>query len=269
MASDGTKSVVQSVAKAFAVLRAFDPSLPELTLSEVAERAGLDRGTTFRLVKTMVSLGYMRAVPGSKRYRLTLRCLELGFSALSGRDLSSHAAPLLREVVPDLADAGSLGVLEAGEVIYLERVQTGLGRHGFERRPGSRTGAYATALGHAILAHLPRDKQIDQLESLQRVKLSEKTLTALPDLLSRLDEVRRRGFAVSDGENAYGLRTVAAAILDVDARPLAAVSLTVQASRMSMECFAEAAVPVVRRLAGELSDGVRLSLGAIGTGRTR
>src|SRR3954453_18548209 len=150
--ADSPKNVVQSVAKAFAVLRAFDNGVPELTLSEVASRATLDRGTTFRLLKPLVDLGYVRPVPGSKRFRLGLKCLELGFSALAGHDLPDHAAPLLREVVPEIADAGSLGILERGEVIYLERVQAGTVRSGIDRRPGSRTGAYAAALGHAILA---------------------------------------------------------------------------------------------------------------------
>lgn len=263
------KSTVQSVGKAFAVLQAFEPATPELTLSEVAERAALDRGTTFRLINTLVDLGFVRGIPGSKRYRLTLKCLDLGFRALSGRDLSAQAAPLLREVVPDVADAGSLGVLERGEVIYLERVQTGLSRHGFDRRPGSRTGAYATALGHAILAHLPRDEQVAHLDSIERVKVSERTLTDLDALLDRLGHVRAQGFAVSDGENAYGLRTVAAPILDVDVKPLAAVSLTIQSSRMDIDAFVATAVPAIRRLANDLSEGVRLSLGAIGTGQRR
>jgi IclR family transcriptional regulator, pca regulon regulatory protein len=263
------KSTVQSVAKAFGVIRAFDSTVPELTLSQIAARASLDRGTTFRLVNTLVDLGYLRAVFGSKRYRLTLKCLELGFSVLSGRDLSAHAAPLLREVVPDVADAGSLGVLDRGEVIYLERVQEGLDRHGFDRRPGSRTGAYAAALGHAILAHLPRGEQIAHLDSIERIKVSERTVTDLDGLLKRLELVRRQGFAVSDGENAYGLRTVAAPIFDTDTRPLAAVSLTVQSSRMELDDFVAAAVPTVRRLASELSEGVRLSLGSIAAGRAR
>jgi IclR family pca regulon transcriptional regulator len=241
-----------------------------LTLTEIATRAGLDRGTTFRLVHTLVSLGYVRSVPGARRFRLGLNCLELGFSALAGRDLPAHAAPLLREVVPDIADAGSLGVLERGEVIYLERVQAGLDRHGLDRRPGSRTGAYAAALGHAILAYLPREAQIEHLESTERVKLSERTLVDLDALLERLDDVRTRGFAVSDGENAYGLRTVAAPIFDVGGEPLAGLSLTVRADRISLDDFLASALPQVKRLTGELTDSVRLSLGAIGvSGRPR
>jgi IclR family pca regulon transcriptional regulator len=264
-ASENPKNQVQSVAKAFAVLKAFGPDRPELTVAEVSARAGLDRGTAFRLIHTLVSLGYLRPVPdGGRRFRLTLKCLELGYSALSAGDLPGHATPLLRELVPGVADAGSLGVLDKGEVIYLARVDAGLERHGVVRRPGSRIGAYATALGQAVMAWLPREEQVAHLESVRRVKLSERTLTDLDALLARLVEVRARGYAVSDGENAYGLVTVAAPVFDLRGVPCAGVSLTVGGGRLSVAEFTAAAAPQARRLAAELGEGMRLSLGAIG-----
>ncbi len=268
-ASQNPKNLVQSVAKAFAVLKAFGPGLPELTVAEAAARARLDRGTAFRLIHTLADLGYIRPVPQGRRFRLTLKCLELGYSALSAGDLPGHATPLLRELVPGIADAGSLGVLECGEVIYLARVEAGLERHGLVRRPGTRIGAYATALGQAILAWLPRAEQITHLEGVERVRLSERTLTDLPALLDRLAEVRARGYAVSDGENAYGLRTVAAPVLDPQGRPVAGVSLTAGSGGPSTEDFVAHAAPAARRLAAELGEGLRLSLGAIGVGQLR
>jgi IclR family pca regulon transcriptional regulator len=263
-ASDNPKNQVQSVAKAFAVLQAFGRDLPALTVAEIAGRADLDRGTAFRLIHTLVGLGYVRAVPDSRRFRLTLKCLELGFSALAAGDLPSHATPLLSELVPGVADAGSLGVLDRGEVIYLARVDRDLARHGVIRRPGTRIGAYATALGQAIMAWLPQQEQVAHLESVARVKLSERTVTDLDALMARLVEVRARGYAISDGENAYGLVTVAAPVLNPRGAPCAGVSLTVGSSRMSSAEFTALAAPQAQRLAAELSEGMRLSLGAIG-----
>ena len=52
---------------------------PELNLSQIAERAELDSGTAFRLVKTLVMLGYLRQVENTKRYYLGLKvriCLQ-------------------------------------------------------------------------------------------------------------------------------------------------------------------------------------------------
>jgi IclR family pca regulon transcriptional regulator len=107
---EGEKNIVQSAGKVFAVLRAFDVGHSELTISEVAARAGLDRGTAFRLIHTLISLGYLAPVPNSRRFRLTLKCLELGYAALNRAGLKGQAAPLLCELVPQHADAASLGV---------------------------------------------------------------------------------------------------------------------------------------------------------------
>jgi DNA-binding IclR family transcriptional regulator len=262
MAGD-PKNLVQSAAKAFAVLKAFDAEAPELTITEVAGRAGLDRGTAFRLIHTLNGLGYLAAVPNSRRFRLTLKCLELGYTVLARGDLKTHARPPLKAVVPDIADAASLGMLDGPDVVYIERVQGNLGRADIDRRIGSRIGAYASALGHAMLAYLPRQEQIAALEASERVKLSERTLVDLDALLERLALVRERGYAIADGENAYGLRTAAAPVLDPEGAPIASVSLTVRSERLELDTFLASAVPEALRMTNELSQAVRLSFGAV------
>ena len=126
-----------------------------MTITDVTVHTGLDRGTAFRLIHTLIELGYLAAIPGARRFRLTLKCLELGFNALASGGLKAQSGPLLRELVPSAAEAASLGVLNKADVVYVERVQVDMGRHDLDRRVGSRTGAYATALGHAILAWGP------------------------------------------------------------------------------------------------------------------
>jgi IclR family pca regulon transcriptional regulator len=75
---DGTQTLVQG----FRVLQAFTASEPALTLGQVAYRTGLDSGTAFHLVQTLVMLGYVERISGSKQFRLTLKPLELGFHAI-------------------------------------------------------------------------------------------------------------------------------------------------------------------------------------------
>ena len=257
--SESQKSVVQSAAKVFAVLRAFDSAQPELILSDIAARAGTDRGTAFRLVHTLVSLGYLAAVPDSRRFRLTLKCLDLGYSALSQGGLRAMALPLLRELVPARADAASLGGLDGPDGVYIERAQSPAAQRELDRRVGSRTGAYASALGHAILAWLPPDEARAVLESGERVRLSERTLVDLDPLLDRLKNVRAAGYAMSDGENAYGLRTLAAPIMGRDGRPVGGISMTVRSQRMSMEAFTSEALALLLQTAAQLTEAVRLT----------
>lgn len=264
---DNPKNIVQSVVKAFSVLKAFDASLPELNISEVAGRTGLDRGTAFRLVNTLSLLGYLAPVPRGRRYRLTLKCLELGYTPLARADLKLLARPLLDALVPEVADAASLGMLDGTDIVYVERKQTDLPQVNLDRRAGSRTGAYGAALGHAILACLPVEQQRAVILASNRVRLSERTLIDPEAILARLAEVKARGVALSDGENAFGLRTVAAAVTDSDGSPVAGVSLTIHADRMGMEAFVARAEPAVRRIAAELTRAIALSFNAISLSR--
>ncbi|WP_216851059.1 IclR family transcriptional regulator [Acidisphaera sp. L21] len=254
--AEPAKHTVKSVAKAFEVLRAFNPARPEMTITDVANQAGLDRGTAFRLIHTLIELGYLAAIPGERRFRLTLKCLDLGFDALSAGGLKAQSAPLLRELVPGVAEAASLGILDKADVVYVERVQVDMGRHDLDRRVGSRTGAYATALGHAILAWEPPDHARALLASGDRVALSDRTLTDLDALCDRLAEVRQRGYAVSDGENAYGLRTVAMPVIAANGRAGAAVSLTVRRETGPMDGFLARALPALTRVVESLSRAV-------------
>jgi IclR family transcriptional regulator, pca regulon regulatory protein len=257
--ADNPKNFVNSVAKAFAVLKCFTAEDFEMTITEIAERAEMDRGTAFRLVQTLVKLGYLHANAATRHYRLSLQCLDLGYTALSAGNLRGQAEPLLRELVPAFGDAASLGVLDGNDVIYLARVSAGLDRHKIDRRPGSRIKAYAAALGHVILAGLPRAEQIARLESAERIKLSERTLTDLKALLARLEQVRKQGYAVSDGENAYGLRTLAAPVLGQDRSVIAGVSLTIDASRMDIKAFEKSALPEIKRIAALLTNAAQMS----------
>ena len=263
---ENEKNKVRSAAKVLGVLSVFQADEPELSLPEIAARAGIDRGTAFRIVHTLASLGFLRATSDNKRFRLTLKCLQIGYNALMGADLREHANPILRELVPSIADAASYGVLDRDDVVYIVRVEGSLSLSGLDRRPGSRTKAYAAALGHAILAHLPREEQIERLNASHRSKFSERTLVGLEELLDRLELVRAQGYAVSDGENAFGLRTVAAPILDGNGLPVGGVSLTITSERMGMDSFVERARPAVLKAASELSAAVNFSFGRIADG---
>lgn len=262
---NATKNSVQSVVKAFQVMRAFTPDQAEMSISEVAQKAGLDRGTAYRLLHTLREEGYVAPVPKTRRFRLTLKCLELGFTTLTQYSLRDLARPMLGQLLEDVADAASLGMLDGPDVVYVERRQGDLGGRLLERRVGARTRIYAAALGQAILAFEPVAVQRATLELSDRVKLSERTVTDIDDLLRRMGQIRERGWAFSDGENAYGLRTVAAPIFDADGHAVAAVSATVAAEHWPVEEFLHRAPPRVLAVARELSEGLRMSRGAIQT----
>lgn len=252
---------MHSLAKGFRVLEAFTAEVPELVLAEVARRTGTDNATAFRLLNTLVMLGYVEKVSGTRNFRLTLKCLDLGYNAIARSDLRTLAQPVLRALVGDVNEAASVGVLDGADVLYVERIQAGLARLGVDIRVGSKVPVYSTAVGQAIIAWLPKETQIQILKSRPRVKLTDHTLVDLDALLSRLDQVRARGYALSDQENVFGLRVLAAPVLARDGTPVAGLSVAAPGFRMPPKEFEQAAWRPVVAAAAQLSRALHSSGG--------
>jgi IclR family pca regulon transcriptional regulator len=250
------KNSVHSLAKGFRVLEAFTAERTEMGLAEVARAASIDNATAFRFLNTLVQLGYVEKIPEAKRFRLTLKCIDLGFNAIARTDLREFARPLLRELLNDTIEAASIAVPDGPDLVYVERVQAGLVRLGVDVRIGSRVPAYSTAIGQAVLAHLPRETQIRLLEAAPRRRLTSTTLTGLDALLARLDQVRNSGFALSDQENVSGLRVLAAPVLDADGIPVAALSVAAPAFAIPLKTFSANRKPVMAA-AAKLSRAVQ------------
>ena len=254
---DGTKidskSQVQSLSKGFRVLEVFDSEERELTLSQIASKAGLDAGTTFRILRTLVQLQYLMEVPGTKRYYLGLKVLGLGFHAIARMNPHDSARPVLRSLVGQVREAASIGALDGADVVYIDRVHAGLVRLGVEVRIGSRVPIYSTAIGHALIAYLPKAERLRILNLRERIKITPHTPTSLTVLEERLKQVRQNGYALSDQETVLGLRIIAAPILDSDGQPYAAVSVAGPAMNRSLEDFVESSVEPVKEAARQLA----------------
>ncbi|MCC7155787.1 MAG: IclR family transcriptional regulator [Bryobacterales bacterium] len=226
-----------SLAKGFRVLEVFQAQQPEMTISEIAGRAGLDAGTAFRLVKTLVMLGYLRQVPDSKRYALDWKVLDLGFNAIGHSDIHAVARPILRSLVGKVNEAASLAVLDGPDAVYVERVQFGLGRLGITQRIGSRVPVYSSAVGHAILAYYPLEERLRILNQRERVKLTPNTPVSIAEIEKRLQTVREKGYALSDQDTVLGVRVLAAPILDLDEHPWGAISVAAPSFSCSLDEF--------------------------------
>src|SRR5580692_4713011 len=103
--SSSEKNTVQSLAKGFRVLETFTAQEPELTMAEVARLAGIDNATAFRFLNTLVEIGYVDRVADTRKFRLALKVLDLGFNAIAQSDLRTHARPILRGLVGEINEA--------------------------------------------------------------------------------------------------------------------------------------------------------------------
>lgn len=229
------KSSVQSLAKGFRVLEAFTSGAEELTLSEIGAASGLDAGTTFRMLNTLVDVGYVARVPDSRRFRLSLKVLELGFHAIARTELHALVRPLLQSLVDQVNEAASFAVLEGGDVLYVERVRAGTTRLGVDIRVGTTLHAPATSIGRTILAFLPESRLERALATPPRHALAGVPIPDRATLAAMLAKVRKDGYVVGKSAIASDLRLLAVPVLGEDGCAVGAISVVAPSAHSSDE----------------------------------
>jgi IclR family pca regulon transcriptional regulator len=217
----------QSLERGLAVIRAFGPDNPLLTLSDVARRTGLTRATARRFLLTLVELGYVDF--DGRLFRLRPQVLELGYSYLSGLTTPEVALPYMERLAGQVSASASLGVLDREDIFYAAHVPAS--RMLAVRVPvGTRVPAHATAMGHVLLAALPAEQRGQYLGSARLERLTPKTLTTRAELTAALDAVYRNGYAVGDQGLEENLFAVAVPVTDGRGSVVAALGIATHAS---------------------------------------
>ena len=245
----------QSLERGLAILGCFTPSRPVLGIADIADDLGMSRSTTHRYVITLVALGYLEQ-GASRKYRLGLRVTDLGMSALNSTGLREHAHPYLEELRQRTSYTVSLGVLDATDVLYVDRVRSyrrGQGTVDLNLHPGSRLPAYCTAMGKLLLANLPESEQRELIASMKLTKRGPNTITSKKVLREELDEIQAAGFAVNDQELTADLFSIAAPVRNEAREVVAAVNLTAHSSMISLEEMVDALGPHLVSTADRIS----------------
>lgn len=255
---DTARDTVQSFVRGLAVIRAFDADHSELTLSDVARRAGITRAAAGRFLHTLEQLGYVRA--DERHFALTPRVLELGFSYLSSLSLPEIVQPHLERLSHEVDESVSAAVLDGDDIVYVARVPT---RRIMSVRIviGTRFPAYATSMGRVLLAGMP-DAVLDARFGASALPaLTERTVTDPGALRHELERVRAQGYAIVDGELEPGLRSAAAPLHDRRGRVVAAVNVSTSATRDSLEHVVAEYLPRLLETCQAINAELRLAVG--------
>lgn len=241
MASDAESEVIVSVERGLAVLAAFRPERPAMTLSEVARATELDRASVRRFLYTLLARGYLRT--DGSQFRLRPAVLELGNAYLACLRLPSLAQPVLTALAGRFHEAASLAVLEGDRVVHVAHVPSGR-LMGAEIAVGSQTPAHANAAGRVLLAGRSDEWLDGYLTALDPGRVTD---VLDPNVLrTQIAHARRHGWLRADDEGGeHGVRSVAAPVRDVDGVTVAAISMTLHAGRTSDSELADTVGPAL------------------------
>ncbi|MGO9194836.1 MAG: IclR family transcriptional regulator [Streptosporangiaceae bacterium] len=213
------------IGRALRLLDAFGPRQRELTLSEIARRAGMPLSTAHRLMHELCEWGAIERGDDGL-YRIGLRLWEVGSLAPRGPGLREAALPFLEDLSQITRENVQLAVREGAEVVFIERI-AGSGAVPVLTRVGGRFALTATGVGLVLLAHAPVDVQEEVLSGPIK-RFTSKTVTDPVQLRRMLADVRSNGFSVSDRQVTMDSLSVGAPIHDPHGQVVAAVSLVVR-----------------------------------------
>jgi DNA-binding IclR family transcriptional regulator len=243
---DTPRPPVSVTARVLSILEAFTEENRLRTLSEISRQTGLPLTTTHRLVGELIAWGALeRDLDG--RYRIGLRLWEVASLTPRSVGLRESALPFLEDLYEATHQHAQLAVLDNDEVVYLERISARDAVH-VVSRVGGRLPLHATAVGLVLLAHAPAETQ-ERVLGRPLKRYTARTIDSAARLRRALADVRRDGYAVSDGQIELVALSVGAPVHGPDDTVVAALSVVVPAR----EADPRALVPVVRAAARGIS----------------
>jgi len=226
-----------------------------LGVSEAARLLDAPKSSVARGLQVLADRGWIQDQGHSGRPDWALTTKVLVVAARAGLEFGLPALALdeMEKLRARSAENCHLAVPDGTDIVLIERLDS---PHAVRvHHPiGGRVPMYATSTGKAMLACLPPDERRERLPPTLQ-KLTSFTVTSRRQLDQQLEEIRQRGYAFNDGEWLEDVASVAAAIIDADGRPLAAISVSGPASRLTAG-VREALAPHVVAAAKQISRNV-------------
>lgn len=243
---------VQSVNRAFDLLERITNAGGDVSISQLAETTPMPLPTIHRLLRTLVTSGYVRQLP-SRRYGLGPGLIRFG--EVASQQLGAWARPYLAVLTEDLHETANMAILDGDMATYVAQVPSAHSMRMFTEI-GRRVHTHASGVGKAILSQLA-DSDVETVIARAGMPTpTANTIGSVEALMRDLSEIRSLGYAIDDGEQEIGVRCFA---VPVPGMPTpTAISVSGPVTRVD-EAFKDRAVPLLletaRTIAREASAG--------------
>jgi IclR family transcriptional regulator, KDG regulon repressor len=254
---DNRNNINQTLLRGLSALEILAEADDEMGVRDLSRLLGLGPPMAQRILNTLLCRGFVEQNSKTRKYSIGHQTFVVGRKYVTANGLIETALSVLRRVVDETQLNAYIGELANGYAVYLLVLQS-RGPIAVRATPGERASLHSTAMGKALLAAMDRAEIVRLIKANPLTAKTPKTITKLPALLSDLELVRSRGFAISDEENLPGVFAAGAGIQDALGRTTAAISFacpTAQADKSTCATICDQA----KRAAMEIS----MRLGAI------
>lgn len=225
-----------------------------LSLTSIAQRAGIAASTAHRILTTLKAAGFVQCDDARGGYLIGVKAFKVGSAFLRNRKLVDVGRGVMRRLMHDSGETTNLGIENDGYVVFVAQLESHHSIRAFHR-PGGRGALHASSLGKAILAALPEKTVTQILHRVGMARFTDRTIIDPQALLEELAAVRKRGWAIDDEERSEGLRCVGAPVFNEHGEVIGALSVSGPTVRVTEERLGELG-PQVKRAAADLTERV-------------
>jgi len=225
-----------------------------LSLTSVAQRAGIAPSTAHRILNTLKASGFVHHDDAHDGYLIGAQAFRVGSAFLRNRKMVNVGRSTMRRLMEASGETVNMAIENEGYVVFVSQMESHQSIRAFNR-PGARGPMHASSLGKAMMATLS-DKAISQhLHRVGMPRLTTRTIVDPDALLKDLALARKRGWAIDDQEQADGLRCVGAAVYNEHSEVMGAISISGPTVRVTEERLGELG-PMVKRAAAEITERI-------------
>ncbi|WP_155053957.1 IclR family transcriptional regulator [Streptomyces blattellae] len=244
-------SVVKSADRTLAILELLTEHRDGLTLTEIQRSLEFPKSSTYVLLMTMASRGFLEQDPESRRFRVGIRLWQAGQSYVAASDLEKVALPYMESLRNMVNETVHLATLHGIDNVYVAKVDSDQQLR-LASRVGVRLPAYATGIGKALLSQLDDSEVKARFADVEFVRYTPQTIVSLPELLTRLQEIRTTGYATDNSEYTPGVFCIAATVSGRGSGARAAISVSIPEVRKT-PVLIERTITYVRSTAQQIS----------------
>lgn len=233
----------RSVERALQILIEIAKTPKPTSFADLQSRLNLPKATLHKLLATLEEWNFLTRNEESGRYAIGLAVFEVAAGGSAPSDIRTLINPILRKLALEYDEACNLGILDGGEMVYLDRVDPPDQMVRLGNLVGRRLPAYATAGGTAALASLYDEAVLTLFPSVLPAAPTRNTVRTREELQQRLAEAREKGYGIDLEETFVGVRGVGVSI-SVIGWPTIAISFTIPLQRAPLERLRELAKPL-------------------------
>lgn len=223
--AENTSSSVQVIDRAFMVLEVISKN-GTMSFKDIYTKLNLNKASALRIVRSLVENNYIKKDDNTGTYSLTFKAFEVGVSAVRNVDYISLIKSILEKLSTEFNVIAQFSVEDNNEILCLESYDPSQSNFSVFTRVGQRSTLYATSAGKAILSTYSNEELREKWPKMNVHSFTKNTITNFEDLLSDIQVIRQRNYALDNEESEPRLFCVGTVLLNYNRKPIGAISLS-------------------------------------------